>query len=81
MELRLPVKIEKKGKQFISSCPILDVFSQGETLEETKHNIIEALAAFITGCLELGTLDAVLSSAVFALALEYPEVFARMKGK
>ena len=67
MEFRLPVKNEKKGKQFISSCPILDVFSQGKTLKEAKHNIIEALAAFITGCLELGTLDAVFKQCGFRL--------------
>jgi len=65
MELRLPVKIEKKNYQYVSSCPILDVYSQGDTFDAAKHNIVEALVAFFTGCLELGTLDAVLKKCGF----------------
>lgn len=65
MEVRLPVKIERKENYFVSSCSILDVVSQGETFEESKHNIIEALNAFFIGCIELGTLDAVLKQSGF----------------
>ncbi len=60
MTVRLPFKIRKKGKLYISSCPALDVFSQGRTQKEAKKNLIEALEAFLTACIEHGTLDDVL---------------------
>jgi len=61
----LPIKIKKKGKWYISSCPALDVFSQGENPEQARANIKEALTAFFIGCMELGTLDAVLKECGF----------------
>ncbi len=60
IEFELPARIRKKGTWFISSCPLLDVFSQGHTREEAKHNLVDALASFLTSCYERGTLDTVL---------------------
>jgi predicted RNase H-like HicB family nuclease len=60
IEFELPAKIRKKGKWFISSCPLLDVFSQGHTRDEAQRNLIDALASFLMSCYERGTLDAVL---------------------
>lgn len=31
MDIKLPAKIQKKGKWHVASCPILDIFTQGET--------------------------------------------------
>ncbi|MFC1731038.1 type II toxin-antitoxin system HicB family antitoxin [candidate division KSB1 bacterium] len=59
-EAILPFKIEQKGKMFISSCPIFDVFSQGESLDEAKDNLADALSLFFISCFERGTLDDVL---------------------
>jgi len=56
ISFNLPIKIKKKGKWYISSCPALDVFSQGENPEQARANIKEALTAFFIGCMELGTL-------------------------
>ena len=53
----LPVEIKKKGKIYVSFCPSLDVFSQGDTKRQAKRNLIEAIEAFITGCIENGMLD------------------------
>lgn len=63
--IELPINLEKKGKWFISSCPILDVYSQGRTEEEAKENIIDALSLFFLSCFERGTLDAVLKECGF----------------
>ena len=60
IEFELPARIRKKGAWFISSCPLLDVFSQGQTREEAERNLVDALASFLTSCYERGMLDAVL---------------------
>ena len=60
IEFELRAKIRKKGARFISSCPLLDVFSQGRTRHEAGRNLVDALASFLTSCYERGTLDAVL---------------------
>ena len=41
--LTLPVTVKKKAKVYVSSCPCLDVFSQGQTEEEAEKNLGEAL--------------------------------------
>jgi len=38
--------IEKEGNLYISLCPELDIASQGETVEEAKANLVEALELF-----------------------------------
>ncbi|PIQ46305.1 MAG: hypothetical protein COW04_02865 [Deltaproteobacteria bacterium CG12_big_fil_rev_8_21_14_0_65_43_10] len=58
--LHLPAKLRRKKKWFLASCPILDVHSQGETEEQAKKNLAEALTLFFISCHERGTLDAVL---------------------
>jgi predicted RNase H-like HicB family nuclease len=81
IEFELPARIRKKGAWFISSCPLLDVFSQGETREEAEHNLIDALASFLTSCYERGTLDAVLraSGIVPDSGLKSPKSTARRR--
>ena len=63
--LKLPVKIKRKAKVYISNCPVLDLYSQGMTEEEAKKNMIEAIRLFIVSCFEKGTLDAVLKECGF----------------
>jgi len=72
MEWQLPAIIKKKGKWYVSSCPLLDVYSQGRTKEEAEQNIIDALASFLMSCYERGTLDAVLREAGL-VAVAQPE--------
>jgi predicted RNase H-like HicB family nuclease len=60
INIKFPVKIEKKEKWYVSSCPVVDIYSQGNTEEEANSNIIEALTIFLTSCIEHGTLEAVL---------------------
>ena len=38
--------IEKENDGYVSLCPELDVASQGDTIEEARANLIEALALF-----------------------------------
>jgi predicted RNase H-like HicB family nuclease len=65
MSMHLPAVLEKKAKWYIARCPVLDVYSQGETEEQAKKNLSEALAMFFISCHERGTLDAVLKDCGF----------------
>ena len=38
--------IERDGDGYMSLCPQLDIASQGETVEEARTNLIEALELF-----------------------------------
>ena len=62
-KITVVIEIEKKGDMFISSCPALDVCSQGYTKKEAKEMIIEALDAFIESCDRRGNLEKVLTAA------------------
>jgi len=67
--VKLPalVKKEKRGRVYISSCPVLDVYSQGESREKALANLKEALRLFFISCFERGTLPAVLKGSGFQL--------------
>jgi predicted RNase H-like HicB family nuclease len=38
--------IEREGKQYVALCPELDIASQGDTVEEARTNLKEALELF-----------------------------------
>ena len=65
IDIRLPVRIEQKEKWYVSSCPVLDVFSQGSNPKEARDNLIEAVTLFLVTCLEHGTLETVLRECGF----------------
>jgi predicted RNase H-like HicB family nuclease len=65
IEFKLPIRVRKKGKWFISSCPVLDVFSQGPTRAEAEQNLTDALHSFLISCYEAETLEKVLHEAGF----------------
>lgn len=63
--VKLPITIKKKARVYISRCPILDIYSQGNSETEAKKNLIEAVKLFLITCFEKGTLDLVLKSCGF----------------
>ncbi len=65
LRIQLPAVIVKKTDWFVASCPILDVISQGDTIEKAKSNLAEALSLFFISCYERGTLETVLKSCGF----------------
>lgn len=65
IEFKLPMRVQKKGKWFVSSCPALDVFSQGRTRAEAEQNLSDALHSFLASCYEAETLEKVLHEAGF----------------
>ncbi|MBI5193236.1 MAG: type II toxin-antitoxin system HicB family antitoxin [Nitrospirae bacterium] len=63
--IQLPAQVKKEGKWYISSCTILDVYSQGETKVKALDNLIEATRLFLVSCFERGTLGEVLQDCGF----------------
>lgn len=61
----LPVVFKKRKNRVVASCPIFDVASQGETEEEAKDNLIEALTLFFISCHARNTLDQILKECGF----------------
>ena len=46
MNRKLTAIIEREGNGYVSLCPELDIASQGNTIEEAKSNLQEALELF-----------------------------------
>jgi predicted RNase H-like HicB family nuclease len=46
MQKQLTAIIEREGDGYVSLCPELDIASQGETIEEARMNLREALELF-----------------------------------
>ena len=58
-------EIFREGDLYVGVCPDLDVSSFGETVEEARRSLREALEAFIEECKAMGTLAEVLEEAGF----------------
>ncbi|HDS05871.1 MAG TPA: type II toxin-antitoxin system HicB family antitoxin [Deltaproteobacteria bacterium] len=46
MQKQLTAIIEREGEGYVSFCPELDIASQGNTIEEARINLREALELF-----------------------------------
>ncbi len=44
--MQLTVIIEREGDGYVSLCPELDIASQGNSIEEARENLREALELF-----------------------------------
>ncbi len=39
--------IEREGDSYVSLCPQIDIASQGDSVEEARNNLIEAVELFL----------------------------------
>lgn len=46
MNRRLTAIIEREGDGYVALCPELDIASQGDTVNEARDNLVEALTLF-----------------------------------
>jgi predicted RNase H-like HicB family nuclease len=46
LAMRLTAIIEREGSGFVSLCPELDIASQGDTVEQARKNLRDALDLF-----------------------------------
>ncbi|MBI5695573.1 MAG: type II toxin-antitoxin system HicB family antitoxin [Nitrospirae bacterium] len=47
MKYSLTAIIEKEGYGYVSLCPELDIASQGDSVEDARKNLVEALELFL----------------------------------
>ena len=45
--LQLTAVIEREGSGYVATCPEVDVVSQGDTVEEARRNLLEAVEGFL----------------------------------
>jgi len=55
----------KEGDVYVGLCPELNVSSFGDSIENAKYSLQEAVEAFIEECEEMGTLEEVLEESEF----------------
>ncbi len=69
MTKRLTAIIQSEGDGFVSLCPELDIASQGDTIEEARDNLREALELFFE-CASPEEIEQRLSGDVFVTQVE-----------
>ncbi len=65
MKIRLTEEIWKEGNMYVSYCPELDIASCGESVEQAKKNLKEAILINIEETKKMGTFDCFLQEAGF----------------
>jgi predicted RNase H-like HicB family nuclease len=66
MNISVRIEIFKEGDVYVALSPELNVSSFGETVEEAKKSIKEALEAFLEECEKMGTLEDILEESGFS---------------
>jgi len=66
---QLTAIIEREGDGYVALCPELDIASQGDSVEQARLNLIEALELFVEGA-DPSELDRRLKSEVFVTRVE-----------
>ena len=61
--------IEREGEGFVALCPELDIASQGDTIEEARANLQEALELFLETA-SPGEIDQRLRNEVYVTRVE-----------
>ncbi len=69
MNRQLTAIIEREGNGYVSLCPELDIASQGNSIEEAKKNLQEALELFFE-CASSGEVKTRLHSEIYITQLE-----------
>ncbi|MDO8136527.1 MAG: type II toxin-antitoxin system HicB family antitoxin [Candidatus Brocadiales bacterium] len=65
IHLEYRVEVFEEDGQYVALCPELNVSSFGDSVEEAKRALQEAVALFLEECESMGTLHEVLSEAGF----------------
>jgi predicted RNase H-like HicB family nuclease len=73
MKISLRIEIFKEGDVYVALSPGLNVSSFGETIDDAKKSVKEAIEAFIDKCEKMGTLDEVLEESGFSKVNDFWE--------
>ena len=66
-DIKYTVQIWKEDNQFVAHAMPLDVMSSGETQEEARKALDEAVHLFLVTAADIGTLDEILQEAGYEL--------------
>ena len=66
MRMRLTEELWQEGNMYVSYCPELDIASCGETIENAKKNLQEAISITIQETKRMGTFEQFLQEAGFS---------------
>ena len=66
MKLSTRIEIFKEGDVYVALSTELNISSFGETIENAKKSLKEAIEAFIEECVRMGTLEDVLEESGFS---------------
>ncbi len=66
MKISVRIEIFKEEDVYVALSPELNVSSFGETIEDTKKSVKEAIEAFIEECERMGTLEDILEESGFS---------------
>ena len=67
--MKLSAIIQRENQGYVSPCPELDVASQGDTVEEARSNLKEALDLFFE-CAPLKEIQQRLSGEIYVSQIE-----------
>lgn len=67
--MRLTGIIERDGDGYVALCPELDIASQGDTVEQARANLLEAVELFLESA-DPTEVEARLHTEVFVTSLE-----------
>ena len=71
MKRQLAAIIEREGSGYVALCPELDIASQGDTIEEARENLREAVELFFETASE-SELQTRLHEEVYVTRLDVP---------
>ncbi len=66
MDISIKIEIFKEGDVYVALAPELNVSSFGDTVEDAKKSVKEAIEAFIEECERMGTTEEVLEESGFS---------------
>ncbi|MCX6020366.1 MAG: type II toxin-antitoxin system HicB family antitoxin [Chloroflexi bacterium] len=61
--------IEREGNQYVALCPDLDIASQGDTVEDARRNLTEAVQMFFE-CADEAEIEGRLHTEVYVTRIE-----------
>jgi len=64
-KINFRAEIFREGGVYVGLCPELSVSSFGETVEEARNSLQEAVEAFVEECEAMGTLEEVMEESGF----------------
>lgn len=66
MKISVRIEIFKEDDVYVALAPELNVSSFGETIEDAKKSVKEAIEAFVEECERMGTIEDVLEESGFS---------------